>query len=54
MLGVGPGQVAEFGGDAVALGLQLEGVAVSVVHAAVLADEGGHDVHQAGLVAHGV
>lgn len=49
----GQGQVAELGGDAAALGLQVEGVAVGVVDAAVLAGEGGHDVHQAGLVAHG-
>ncbi|MEV5952503.1 hypothetical protein AB0M11_01775 [Streptomyces sp. NPDC051987] len=31
----------------------MEGVAEGVVDAAVLAGEGGHDVHQAGLVAHG-
>ncbi|WP_210524784.1 hypothetical protein [Streptomyces scabiei] len=43
--------MAEFGGNAVALGLQVEGVAVGVVDAAVLAGEGGHDVHLPCLVA---
>src|SRR4051812_13681485 len=44
-------QVAEFCGDASAFALQVEGVAVRVVEAAVLAGEGRHDVHLAGLVA---
>ena len=49
----GAWQVAEFGGDAVAFALQAEGIAVGVVEAAVLACEGRHDMHLAGLVAQG-
>lgn len=43
--------MAELGGDAVALLLQAEGVAIRVVNAAVLAGEGRHHVHLPGLVA---
>ncbi len=39
--------MAEVGGDAVAFGLRVEGVPVGAVDAAVLADDGGDDVHRA-------
>lgn len=38
-------QVAQRGGEKMALGLQAEDVAIGVVEASVLASDGGHDVH---------